>query len=100
MESPIPLSDFEVRLKELQAAVAKLESGELTLEKAFEEWEAGCACYGDCRDILSAAKARVEVLASNFRDETPEWELFGGVESQAQNGTGSGVDGDASETTS
>ena len=53
---------FEEELQELQKAVSRLESEELTLEDAFEHFENGWSSYRGCLEILSQARKRVEVL--------------------------------------
>lgn len=70
------LTDFEVELRKLQDAVARLESGDLALEDAFREWEAGCRSYAVCRRILASARSRIEALSRGFSGEEPVWELF------------------------
>ena len=54
--------DFEQAVAQLEAIIARLEVGELTLEQALEQFEHGVALVKDCRDALARAEKRVQVL--------------------------------------
>ena len=62
---------FEDALKQLEAAVEALESGNLPLADALRLFEEGLRASNLCRTRLEEAKQRVEVLAaesdSDFR---------------------------------
>jgi exodeoxyribonuclease VII small subunit len=65
MENDKPVREirqFDEGLAELEAIVARLESGELALEAALAEFEAGIALVRALNENLSAAEARIEVL--------------------------------------
>jgi exodeoxyribonuclease VII small subunit len=64
---------FEQELQKLQEAVSRLESDELTLEDAFEQFENGWGSYRGCLEILSEARKRVEVLIKS--SPAPEEDL-------------------------
>jgi exodeoxyribonuclease VII small subunit len=66
---------FEDGLKELEAVVKELESGDLPLEKAIELFEKGMALSQRCRKQLEEAETRIEQLIK--RGEKVEPEPFG-----------------------
>ncbi len=53
---------FEQALKELEALVEKLESGELPLEESLRCFEEGVARAAVCQKRLRQAEARIEQL--------------------------------------
>lgn len=53
---------FETSLIELEAIVAKLEDGDLPLEESLELFEKGIKLSRECRERLSNAERRIEVL--------------------------------------
>lgn len=53
---------FEEALKELEATVKKLESGETTLEEAMELFEKGVGLTKECRRLLEDAELKVTQL--------------------------------------
>ena len=53
---------FETSLAELEAIVAKLEDGDLPLEQSLELFEKGIKLSRECRDRLTNAERRIEVL--------------------------------------
>lgn len=53
---------FETSLTELEAIVKKLESGDLPLEESLELFEKGIKLSRECRERLTAAERRIEVL--------------------------------------
>lgn len=57
MEKP-----FEKSLAELEDIVAKLENGDLPLESSLELFEAGIRLSRECRERLSSAERRIEIL--------------------------------------
>ena len=77
------LSAFEDELKKLQDAVSRLDSGDVTLEEALAQWEAGTRSYIVCRRILESAKSRVESLARSYSEKEPVWDLFEADETSA-----------------
>jgi exodeoxyribonuclease VII small subunit len=59
--------NFEELMKELEAEVRTLESGDLTLDKAIQSFEKGMTLARDCEKKLGEAKAKVEKIVA---DET------------------------------
>ncbi|MDP9039932.1 MAG: exodeoxyribonuclease VII small subunit [Acidobacteriota bacterium] len=57
------MAAFEESLNRLEAVVAKLEGGELTLEQSIELYEQGVRLSEGCRAELEKAEGRVLVLA-------------------------------------
>ena len=53
---------FEDGLSELEATVAKLESGELTLEDSLAAFERGVGLVKKLNERLGAVEQRIEVL--------------------------------------
>jgi exodeoxyribonuclease VII small subunit len=53
---------FEASLAELEKIVEQLESGDLPLEESLKLFENGVKLSRVCRDRLSAAERRIEVL--------------------------------------
>jgi exodeoxyribonuclease VII small subunit len=70
-----PLS-FEVALDQLQTAVKKLESGELSLEQSLQQFEEGVKLTRSCQEQLSAAEKRVELLMKANADGSVELQPF------------------------
>lgn len=68
---------FEEALTELEAAVERLESGDLPLEEAIEEFQKGTELSKICLDKLNKAKAAVQKLVvSPVNDENYHTEDF------------------------
>lgn len=65
---------FEEGLERLETIVADLESGELALEDAFDEFEEGVALARDLRERLETVEARVQELLDDgtLEDRSPE----------------------------
>ena len=60
-KSPKP-QPFEAALEQLEKIVKELETGDLPLEKSLELFEKGMELSERCRQQLSAAETRVEML--------------------------------------
>jgi exodeoxyribonuclease VII small subunit len=56
---------FEVALRELEETVARLESGDLTLEEALALFERGQQLTDHCNRLLDTAVLRVEQLTAD-----------------------------------
>ena len=68
---------FEEALAELEAAVERLESGDLPLEEAIEEFQKGTELSKICLDKLNKAKAAVQKrVISPVNDENFHTEDF------------------------
>jgi exodeoxyribonuclease VII small subunit len=53
---------FESALAELEAIVARMESGELLLEQSLEDYKRGSELIKFCQAQLSAAQQQVQIL--------------------------------------
>jgi exodeoxyribonuclease VII small subunit len=54
--------DFEQQLKNLEALVESLESGDLSLEDSLKSFEQGIKVARECQTALKQAEQKVEVL--------------------------------------
>ena len=53
---------FEASLKELEDIVKQLEEGDLPLEESLKLFETGVKLSRECRERLTSAERRIEVL--------------------------------------
>ena len=53
---------FEERLQQVEALIAKMESGEMPLEEAMQQYEAGLNALNALEKELAAAQQRLTVL--------------------------------------
>ncbi len=63
--------DFETAQTELEALIERMESGEMTLEAALQDFERGVKLIRQCQEALNQAEQKVAVLMQN----TPDAEL-------------------------
>lgn len=63
---------FEKSLDELEKIVAKLEAGDLPLEESLKLFEEGVKLSRNCRERLTKAERRIEVLMGD--GETVEFD--------------------------
>jgi len=62
---------LEKSLEDLEALVARLESGELPLEKALKEFERGVKLTRECQAALKQAEQKVEILLKKTAEADP-----------------------------
>ena len=62
---------FEDARRELEQIVAKLESGQASLEEAVALWERGEALYRTCVGKLDAAQGKIEELGKRVEKARP-----------------------------
>jgi exodeoxyribonuclease VII small subunit len=67
---------FELALEQLQTAVKRLESGELSLEQSLQQFEEGVKLTRLCQEHLTVAEQRVEILMKSQGDEAPTTQPF------------------------
>lgn len=60
-DAPAPVS-YEAALGELEALVARLESGELPLDQLLAGYQRGAGLLQFCRDKLQAVEDQIKVL--------------------------------------
>ena len=53
---------FEEAMQKLEASVASLESGKLTLDEALSVFEEGISLVKKCRNDLDSAEQKIEML--------------------------------------
>jgi exodeoxyribonuclease VII small subunit len=63
--------NFEKKLNDLEALVAKLETGDLSLEESLKAYEAGIALTSDCQSLLEKAQLRIEMATSEVSKSEP-----------------------------
>lgn len=56
--------NFEKSIAELEAIVAQLEKGELSLESSLKQFENGIMLARKCQDALNLAEQKIEILSS------------------------------------
>lgn len=61
--------NFETALEKLEAAVNRLEQGELPLEDALRTFEDGVRWSRTCHQLLDRAEQRVETILKNEQGE-------------------------------
>ena len=57
-------------LADLEALVAELEGGELSLEDAMKKFEQGIKLTRTCQNILKDAEQKVDILLENNGEDT------------------------------
>jgi len=62
---------FEQALAELETIVARMESGELTLEQSLTAYKRGAALLQYCQSVLKDAQQQVKVLESGVLRDFP-----------------------------
>jgi len=62
---------FEEAHAQLDAIVARLESGDVPLDEALDLWRRGEELYRLCVELLTAAEGRVEELETGPDDNRP-----------------------------
>lgn len=68
-EAPV---SFETSLNELEQIVSRLESGDLPLDEALNEFERGVQLARQGQVKLQQAEQRVQILLSDSEDAAPE----------------------------
>jgi exodeoxyribonuclease VII small subunit len=61
--------DFEGAMRELETVVAKMESGELSLEDSLKQFERGVYLTRACQQALTAASQKVQMLSESSNTE-------------------------------
>jgi len=64
--------DFETALAELESLVERMEQGETKLEDALQDFERGIALTRACRQSLTDAEQKVQILLDQDADAEPE----------------------------
>ena len=64
-----PVADFEQSMQALEDLVARMESGELSLEESLAAYERGVGLYRHCQAALEQAELRVRLLSDPTQPE-------------------------------
>jgi len=65
-----PAGGFEQTLAELEALVARMEAGDLSLEDALRSFERGVQLTRECQQALQSAQQKVHILSQKGGDAT------------------------------
>ncbi|MDT8389230.1 MAG: exodeoxyribonuclease VII small subunit [Lentisphaeria bacterium] len=65
-------ASFEEALRELEAIVATMESGQIPLEAMMKQFERGMALATFCSSKLGEAEKRIEILMRDAAGQ-PDW---------------------------
>lgn len=65
MAKPKTEASFEKNLEELEAIVAALEGGELSLDESLKQFEQGIRLSRACEKALADAEKKIEILTTN-----------------------------------
>ena len=68
--TPATPADFEASLEALETLVARMESGELGLERSLEEFQQGMQLVDRCQKALDEAQRRMESLTAGTSEAT------------------------------
>ena len=71
---------FEESMKELEEVVAKLESGDATLDESLEYFEKGIKLSKSCQKMLDTAEKKVSVLIAGSDGELEKQNFIGNEE--------------------
>ena len=58
-----PVADFEQSMQSLEDLVARMETGEMSLEESLAAYERGVGLYRHCQTALEQAELRVRLLS-------------------------------------
>jgi exodeoxyribonuclease VII small subunit len=64
--------NFEMAMAELEELVAKIETGNLTLEESLKEFEQGIKLSRICQQELMDAEQRVKILTDSLNSDIEE----------------------------
>lgn len=75
-DTTIAQLSFEDALRELEGIVARLESGEASLQEAIDLYEKGDRLKQQCEARLAAATARIEAIRTDASGAAAKVESF------------------------
>ena len=64
-----PVADFEQSMQALSYLIARMESGEVSLEESLAAYERGVGLYRHCQTALEQAELRVRLLSDPAQPE-------------------------------
>jgi exodeoxyribonuclease VII small subunit len=79
---------FEASLNQLETIVKKLEDGDLPLEESLKLFEKGVALSRECRERLTEAERRIEILVKDSEGKPAVSELDPSTLREAKSGNG------------
>lgn len=56
---------YEKAISQLESIIARIESGEVSLEESLSQYKRGAALVRRCREVLDSAKVEVERIAAS-----------------------------------
>jgi exodeoxyribonuclease VII small subunit len=65
-------TDFETSMVELESLVERMEQGDTKLDDALKDFETGIALTRSCRQSLSDAEQKVQILLEQNEQADPE----------------------------
>jgi len=80
---------FEASLNQLEIIVKKLEDGDLPLEESLKLFEKGVSLSRECRERLSEAERRIEILIKDSEGKPAVSELDPSTLRESRSGNGS-----------
>jgi len=80
---------FEASLSQLETIVKKLEDGDLPLEESLKLFEKGVALSRECRERLTEAERRIEILIKDSEGKPAVSELDPATLREGKSGNGS-----------
>lgn len=70
---PSQPQSFESSLSELEAIIAAMEVGQMSLQETLDAYKRGISLLRQCQDTLNAAERQTRILESNvLHDLNPE----------------------------
>jgi exodeoxyribonuclease VII small subunit len=84
VQESLNLAKFEESLQRLEAIVAELEKGDVSLDQALKLFDEGMKLSGSCRKELEEAEGKVEILLK--RDGKLQPEAFESVTQSGDSG--------------
>lgn len=61
--------NYEEKVAEIEAILDRLESGELSLEEVFEQFEVAAKSLKECDRFLESGRQRMELAIEILKDE-------------------------------
>ncbi len=86
---PAEAPDFDRALEEIEAIIARIESGEIGLEQSIAEYERGAALLRLCRDRLTKAEQKVRTLTAQLQADASK-NVAGADDAPARDRAGEG----------
>ena len=69
MSKKISKINFEASVADLEAIIARMEKGEMSLEEALQSFEEGIRLSRECQKLLVSAEQRVMLLTDDGEED-------------------------------